>query len=67
MSFTVPANLRSQAVMEKIGMTRSPTDDSTIRPCPPDTRCGGMSSTDAGGADAALPESEFTGITSLER
>jgi RimJ/RimL family protein N-acetyltransferase len=26
-SFTVPANLRSQAVMERIGMTRSPADD----------------------------------------
>ena len=26
-SFTIPANLRSRAVMEKIGMTRSPGDD----------------------------------------
>jgi RimJ/RimL family protein N-acetyltransferase len=26
-SFTVPANLRSRAVMERIGMTRSPDDD----------------------------------------
>jgi RimJ/RimL family protein N-acetyltransferase len=26
-SFTVPANLRSRAVMERIGMTRSPGDD----------------------------------------
>jgi RimJ/RimL family protein N-acetyltransferase len=26
-SFTVPANLRSRRVMEKIGMTRDPTDD----------------------------------------
>jgi RimJ/RimL family protein N-acetyltransferase len=27
LSFTVPANLRSRRVMEKIGMTRSPADD----------------------------------------
>ena len=26
-SFTVPANLRSRRVMERIGMTRSPADD----------------------------------------
>jgi len=26
-SFTVPANLRSRAVMERVGMTRSPADD----------------------------------------
>ena len=26
-SFTVPANIRSRAVMERIGMTRSPADD----------------------------------------
>lgn len=26
-SFTVPANLRSRAVMERLGMTRSPADD----------------------------------------
>ena len=26
-SFTVPANLRSRAVMERLGMTRDPADD----------------------------------------
>ena len=27
MAFTVPANVRSRRVMEKIGMTRNPADD----------------------------------------
>jgi len=35
-SFTVPANLRSRRVMERLGMTRDPTDDFDHPNLPPD-------------------------------
>jgi RimJ/RimL family protein N-acetyltransferase len=36
LSFTVPANQRSRAVMERIGMTRDPTDDFDHPSLPPE-------------------------------
>src|SRR3989442_57114 len=39
-SFTVPANLRSRRVMERIGMTHSPDDDFDHPALPEGTRCG---------------------------
>ena len=44
-SYTVPANLRSRRVMEKIGMTHRPPTTSTTRCCLPDTRLAGTCST----------------------
>jgi RimJ/RimL family protein N-acetyltransferase len=44
-AFTVPANSRSRAVMERLGMHRDRARTSTIRNCPWDILCAGMSST----------------------
>ena len=38
-SFTVPANVRSRRVMEKLGLHHSPGMTSTTRVCPRATRC----------------------------
>ena len=51
-SFTIPGNLRSRAVMERLGMTRSP-DDSTIQGLAPATACVAMCSTDCRGLSSA--------------
>jgi hypothetical protein len=47
-SFTVPANLRSRRVMEKIGMVHSPGDDFDHPLLPEGTPFDGTSCTDAG-------------------
>jgi RimJ/RimL family protein N-acetyltransferase len=47
-SFTVPANVRSRRVMEKIGMTHDPDDDFNHPRQPEGIRCGAMCSTACG-------------------